>query len=367
MLSYRARLSSLKALLCTASILPVFALHALGQEWQPPEPSRDGKDWVQLKSGEWVRGSIDLFRDLEMEFDSDKLDDLRIDWDDIIAFRAPRDMTFVFTHERIVFGPATMRDGVISITTKEGIREFHRDELLSIIEGVPRERNFWSIESKLGITLRTGNTEQTDLMASLGIKREAARTRLSLDYKGDFSEVDNEQTANSHTGGLRLDLFISRRFFITPVSYEYYSDKFQNIEFRSTIGAGVGYYIFRSSDIDWSIGIGGGHRTTAFLSVEAGEDKRDGSGTVIPSSELEMDITDDIELKAAYRSMIGIPDAKSSTHHVSGSISIDIYKDFFDLDFSVSWDRVADPKAYEDGTLPKKDDLKMFFGFGIDI
>jgi hypothetical protein len=93
----------------------------------------------------------------------------------------------------------------------------------------------------------------------------------------------------------------------------------------------------------------------------------DRTGSIIPTTNLETDITKDIELEIEYRSMIGIPDPRSSTHHASGAISIDFYKDIFELTFSIVWDRVDNPKAYEDGTIPEKDDLKMVFGFGIDL
>ncbi len=348
-------------------LLFVTAFPAKAQEWHPEKPAKDKKDWVQLKSGEWLRGNIDLFRDLKMEFDSDELDDLKLDWEDIAAFRAPRNMTFVFTGQRVIFGPATMREGVIRITTEDGIREFERRDLLSIIEGVPKEINFWSAKANLGFTIRTGNTNQTDLSTRLMIKREATRSRVTLDYRGDFSEVNEVQTVNTHNGTLLFDLFISRKFYVTPFSYEYYSDRFKNIDYRSTIGAGVGYFFFRQSRIDWSVGLGGGYQVTTFLSVEEGEDTKDRTGSLIPTTKLEADITKDIELEIEYKSMIGIPDPKSSTHHASGFISIDFYKDIFELTFSVVWDRVDNPKAYEDGTVPEKDDLKMVFGFGIDL
>jgi len=348
-------------------LLFVRALPVEAQEWYPEEPAKGKKDWVQLKSGEWLRGNIDLFRDLKMEFDSDELDDLKLDWEDIAAFRAPRNMTFVFTGQRVIFGPATMRDGVIRITTEDGIREFKRGDLLSIIEGTPKEINFWSAKVNLGVTARTGNTNQTDFSTRLMIKREATRSRFTLDYRGDFSEVNEEQTANSNKGTLLFDLFISRKFYVTPFSYEYYSDKFKNIDYRSTIGAGVGYFFFRQSRIDWSVGLGGGYQVTTHLSVEEGEDTMNRTGSIIPTTNLETDITKDIELEIEYRSMIGIPDPRSSTHHASGAISIDFYKDIFELTFSIVWDRVDNPKAYEDGTIPEKDDLKMVFGFGIDL
>ena len=85
------------AVVC-AVLLSAFELQA--QEWHPTAPERDSKDWVRLNSGEWIHGKIELIRDLSMEFDSDDLDDLVIDWSDIAAFRSPRILTYTFADER---------------------------------------------------------------------------------------------------------------------------------------------------------------------------------------------------------------------------------------------------------------------------
>ena len=335
--------------------------------WHPHGPEKDMKDWVQLKSGEWLRGEIELFRDLKMDFDSDELDDLQLDWDDIIAFRTPREMTFVFSRDRVYTGSASMRDGMIRINTAGGVREVHRRELLSVIEGSPRERNFWSVKANIGYTQRTGNTEQIDLATRIFVKREAVSSRLSLDSRGDYSENSGTETINKHQLSVRADLFISRKVYVTPASYEYYTDKFQNIDYRNTVGAGMGYFFFRRKDIEWSVGMGGGYQVTVPLSIEAGEDPKEKTGAVIPSSDLEWDITDDIELDISYSSRLGVPDIKNSTHHVAMDLSFDIYRDIFEITFTMVWDRVDSPTPFEDGTIPKKDDTRLVFGFGIDL
>jgi hypothetical protein len=353
-------------------ILPIIifvlvAVPVAAQEWHPIGPAKDEKDWVQLKSGEWVRGNMDLFRDLKMEFDSDELDDLVIDWDDIISFRFPRNMTFVFEDQQVYSGSASMKDGVIRINTFAGPIEMPRKKLLSIIEGEPRELNFWSANASLGWNQRTGNTNQIDISTRLGIKREATRSRTAIDHRASFSEVADTQTVNNQRGTLILDLFISRKLFITAASYEFYSDKFQNIDYRNTIGAGVGYYIFRQSRIDWAVSLGGGYQVTEFISVTEGDDTNQKSGSVIPSTEVDWDITGDIELNMKYNSRLGVPDIKTSTHHAEADLSIDIYKDIFEITFSFVWDRVDNPQPFEDGTVPEKDDVKLIFGFGIEL
>jgi hypothetical protein len=339
----------------------------LTQEWHPPEPAANEKDWVQLSSGEWVRGTIDLFRDLKMEFDSNDLDDLVIDWADIAAFRSPRVLTFAFTGERTATGTSSMKDGVILVTTDTGIQEYPRRDLLSIIEGSPREINFWSAKASIGITARAGNTDQEDANTMVRIKREAIRSRLNLYYQGNFGDVNGERTVENHRANLDMNFFISRQIYVTPLAIEYYADKFQNIDYRYTIGAGGGYYLFRQGNIDWSLGLGGGYQATDFISVEAGQDQKEETGTVIPSTLLETDITSDIELDFDYMANIGVPDPKKSTHHLTALLTVDFFRDIFELSLSFTWDRVENPVAREDGTVPDRDDFRTAFGFAVDL
>jgi hypothetical protein len=355
------------AICCGVTFIAAAALPARTQEWHPSGPEKDMKDWVKLKSGEWLRGKMELFRDLKMEFDSDELNDLILDWEDITAFRFPREMTFVFDEIGVFTGSASMVDGMIRINAVDGPVDRPRSALLSIIEGTLRERNFWSTKVNVGYTQRTGNTDQIDLVGDLLLKRDATRSRTSLQYRGDFSEVNGSQTVNSHKVNFDLDLYISLKFFITLVSLEYYTDKFQNIDSRNAAGAGVGYFIFRRSKLELSVGAGGAYQSTLYLSVEEGEDIRAKTGAVIPTVNLEWDITKKIEWDFEYNSRIGVPDIKTSSHHIASGVSIDFYKDIFEVTFSVLWDRVDNPQAYSDGTVPEKDDLKLVFGFGIDL
>jgi len=60
--------------------------------WHPPGVGKDGADWVQLKSGEWLRGDIKYIQQKEVEFDSDEIDQQTLKL---------KDVSQVFTAHRI--------------------------------------------------------------------------------------------------------------------------------------------------------------------------------------------------------------------------------------------------------------------------
>ena len=220
-------------------LLAIGTVRCLAQDstWKPPLPNPKAKDWVQLKSGEWLKGDVKYLVDDSFVFDSKELDELTLDWEDIKEIRSPRILTYYFEKIGTFVGTAVMKDSVLSIRIGEDVRSFPRSKLLSIIEGEPTELNFWSGKIQAGLTLRSGNTDQDDFSALLFLRRQTPRTRLDINYTGNYGSVDSVQTINNHDGTAKFDLLIASGFFVTPGSANLYANKFQNIGLRATVGA----------------------------------------------------------------------------------------------------------------------------------
>ncbi len=52
-------------------------------ESEAPEPLSGDFDWVQFKNGEWLKGEIKDLQDDSFTFDSDEMDELSLDFDDV--------------------------------------------------------------------------------------------------------------------------------------------------------------------------------------------------------------------------------------------------------------------------------------------
>ncbi len=83
MISHRAH--PLKCLLSLVVLAHVFfASSAMAEDdmdaWRPKAIEHD---WIQLTSGKWLSGTILSMYDDTLEFDSEKLKILSIDWDDV--------------------------------------------------------------------------------------------------------------------------------------------------------------------------------------------------------------------------------------------------------------------------------------------
>jgi len=340
---------------------------ATAEPWQPPEPDENGWDWIRLNSGEWLGGELELLRDRELEFDSDELDMLKLDWTDVAELRSPRILTYRFDDLGNFTGPAVMRGDTVAIGTVTGVHRLPRAELLLIMQGHLRERNYWSAKASVGIVTRSGNTDQGDYNSTLRVRRLTPRSRGLFDYAGNYGEVQGVETINNHNLSAGFDVLVSAGFFLTPLSVNFLRDPFTNIDLKSTVGGGVGYVIARDGTLDWSVGVGGGYQSTDYTSVPAGEDMRNETGTVTANTDVEWDLTDDLELLFDYNLQMGVPEVSNAYHHARLTLSFDILGDIIDLDLSLVWDRVESPQQDADGNVPVRDDLRTTIGIGLDI
>jgi hypothetical protein len=330
-----------------------------------PLPLGDGPDWIRLTSGEWLKGDIDRMRNESLEFDSDELDDLNLDWGDISGIITVREQTLLFEDRIVVTGTLAIRDDVVKVRVGDEVKTYDRETLLGIIPGRQTELNYWSGKLSAGLSARSGNTDQTDISALARLTRETAATRSAFRYNGAFGELDGVTSINNHRALLRFDYFVYPRFYVTPFSIEGYKDELQNIDIRITPWAGVGYEIFDRGPFKWDAGVGVGYQYTEFTTTVT-DDRFQGEVVTIFTTSFESDLTQKIEWDGEYKLQLGVPDTTKSNHHLLTTLSFDLIWDL-DFDVTVVWDRVETPVREADGTLPERNDFTFTAGIGWDF
>jgi putative salt-induced outer membrane protein YdiY len=328
--------------------------------WAPPAPSDTEYDWIQLTSGEWLKGDFERLRDRKVYFDSDELEEQDFDFSDVAAFRLPRPHSFRVESRQVVRGSAEMRDGVVRVETESGVVELQRDELVSIVQGKGRERERWSTLLSLGVALRRGNTDQSDLTGLIQVRRESVLTRWGIDYNGVISTVNNSKTANSHRVFSGFDVFLTSRFYLTVPFFEFFSDEFQNIDQRYTPGAGLGYELVRRPWVEWDVTSGTAYQRTIYSNGG-----NDGDLAVLAGTEVDFDF-DLLDWDNLYRLQIVPTDLGKTSQHFESVAAFDIWGPF-DLDVSFIWDRITRPQPDADGNRPNSDDLRLSVGVGLDF
>ena len=359
---------------CLAALYSTSALSTETTQVQPiaqeqtltPEqlyPPVDAKyDWLQLTSLELLKGEIKNLYDDKLEFESDELDTVFIDWEDVKVLQSSRIVSIGFTDLSTKTGRLLVENGKSYINGEE----FDNADIMTIIAGDQSESNYWSSKITLGVNFRSGNTDQIDYSALAKTARRTTESRFNLDYIGNYSKTDGESRINNHRINSNFDWFISKQFYVRPIFAEVYKDPFANIEYRATVGSGLGYNIIDNSKTEWSVSGGPAYTYTRFDEVKAGEAEDDGSTAVVVETVFDTEVTSDIDFNTLYRVKYGNEKSGGYTHHAIATLEIELTS-MFDLDLSVVWDHINKPQPDANGFIPKQDDYQFIIGFGIDI
>jgi putative salt-induced outer membrane protein YdiY len=328
--------------------------------WVPPE---DSFDWIQLNTGEWLKGRIKAMQERQIEFFSEKLSDITFDWKDIRQVRSPRTIDVLFVDGKKVSGPVTVTPEQVAVG---GAAPYAvpRDQLQSLTPGGSKERDYWSADLSLGLALQTGNTKSVQYNAQVDLQRRTPATRLSLDYIGNISTFNDVENANNHRVNTEFDLWLSRRFYLVLPSAEYYTDPFQNLSHRVTAGGGIGYDIIDRRRLEWNITTGPAYQYAWFESAEPGNPTEKGTAALTFGSRFKWDITPRIKWILEYRGQYTSREVGETTHHGQSTLSLDLNKRLT-LDVSGIWDRISDPKVGANGVQPKPDDFRLVVGLGV--
>ncbi|MGB3051158.1 MAG: DUF481 domain-containing protein [Polyangiales bacterium] len=326
----------------------------------------DTHDWLRLTSGEWLKGEVHWMREKDIEFDSDKLDLLKFSWSKVSELHSPRVNTYVFEGKIDVAGRAVVTKEKVIIETIDGVVSYPRDQLLAILEGAQRERNWWSTRLSVGFTANAGNTNQGQLNAHWDLARADPLTRSQMSYDGSFAYSNGEQNVNRHLGSVDVTVYYSRRLFFTPASAQFLNDRFQNLKLRATPAAGVGVHLFDTKKVEWDLGGALGYQYIRFLSTAAGVENPQSDGFVGVRTYADFDFTDDVELIIEWTTNVVYTQIGLTNHVGRTTFSVEI-TDIFDFETTFKFFRTERPPPRSDGTVPEKNDYQLIVGLALEI
>ena len=330
--------------------------------WQPPSFDVQQWDWIQLDTGEWVKGRIKVLHEESVEIDSDHFDLISIDWEDVAYIRTGRVMSVLLDGGEVILGRLTTERGNLLV----GGEPVEFPQVVGIASASPREFDLWTADISVGLNFRSGNVEQKDLNTKVSLKRRTVKNNTKMSYTGNYSESDSEQLANNHTASLTHDYRISHKWFFRPIQAEYYRDPFQNREAEWTVGFGAGYQIFDTPKLDWTVSAGPGYQRTEYVDVAPGEDRTVSTPALLLGTYYDQDITDNIDFQIDYQVTLTEEDAGRAKHDFYMALDVDLTSRL-DLRLAGTWKRIESPQPDSDGITPEKDDFTVTLGLALEI
>ena len=330
----------------------------------------DTFDWVQMSSGEWVKGNIKRMRDESIEFDSDDLGMLYLDFGDVLIVHSPQTNTYVFDNRVSATGPAVIMEDVIIVQTDEGTKTFPRSELESIVEG-ERERDWWSMKLRFGLQLNRGNTDQLTYNIDFNTKREDRLTLLDLNYNASFGRTDGVQNVKRHLGEGLFQVFLGSRWWVTPLFGQLFNDTFQAIQFRASPAAGAGVHLIDKPKVKWDFQTGVGYQFLRYTSEADPTLENPQHDAFIPLfTYWDFDITGDIDLTLSWLTNLVVTTIGNTNHTGKADLAIELTS-VLDLDIAFLFLRTeqpAQPAVTDPPATPvEKNDYQLIVGISLEL
>jgi len=332
-----------------------------------------------MRTGETFGGNFHGVHDGTLKINSDEVGDMELNFAWVWEFYSQTPVAVVTVDHQSHVGLAEMTDNAtMTIHTADGDITIPKSEVLSINAGGGSELSNWYFKYNLGFDLSDATVNQFTLTSFTRIARDDEYTRLTLNHDlnygltQDAAGVETE-TANNMWGLGKFDYFVSQLFYITIASVNVGYDLLQNISFRLTPGAGIGWHILDGGP-DFDVEITGAYQYTGFQTVLAGEDSEVQGGGGGYRLYFDWDIIKGgLGITLEHRGFIIYAPISSSTNDFSQStfrtqaiVDIDITQ-VFDFDVIFTWDRVLEPPTAADGTIPQADTFTLSVALGLEL
>jgi len=315
-----------------------------------------------LTSGEWLKGELKWIREHKLEFDSSELDVIRFDWEDVLIVRSPRDNNCIYGDQQQVTGTLLIQDGKVTC----GSKSFSREDLQAIVPGDRSEGSYWSGTASLGFAAVSGNTDSSNLTTHVEVTRDDAKSVLQTSYTGNFGKLEGDTNQSNHRIGSGYYKDVTSRLFLVVPAFEWFKDRFKNIDNRLILSAGLGMRIVDNPRTMWATSATAGWRRTSFVSVAEGMELTEDKGDLNLGSRLEHEIAKDTDLTLTYSFQMAFDDTADNLHDFSAIFTTELIGPF-DFDVAFHWDRVNKPVEDADGITPEKDDYRTSVGVSMDF
>lgn len=322
----------------------------------------DGADWVRLTSGEWLKGKVLGLRRNQLRFKSAVLKEATIPWSKVAELHSRRTVTILLDGREPASGVLSVR-GEQAELDGASKQVFDRRDLLIVLPGQDQSTDRWSGKLSWSLTKASGNTSRLESSLLGKLTYETANTRGEANYTGTQSEASSIKTSDQTRADGRYDVFVSDRLFLTPLSFEYFRDPFQNIEQRITPSAGLGYEFFQRGGVELNINLSAGWQRTELVSLQPGRSNATEEATGVFGTQLDWDLSDSVDLEFQYEVQANIERVTDYNHKMRATVSVDLW-DNLDLDISAFWNRTSKPEQLASGAMPDPDDYRLTIGLG---
>lgn len=216
-------------------------------------------DQVVLKNGDRVVGSIIKKDGKNLTIKTDQFGMVTTSWDQVVSLQVDKPVNVVLSDGRTVQGTIATTNGKVEVTTKDAKLSLEPAEVATIRNDdeqkaydrlqKPGWGDLWTGSGNVGFAGTIGNARTLTFTTAINAARITNTDKLSVYFNAikasAFANGHNANTAQAVRGGLGYDHNLTPRLFLNTFNdYEY--DKFQDLDLRFVVGAGLGFHAVKT-------------------------------------------------------------------------------------------------------------------------
>jgi putative salt-induced outer membrane protein YdiY len=197
-------------------------------------------DEVSLKNGDRVTGEVVKMGDGSLTLKTTYGGEIKIDWKEIQGLTSAGPLALQLRDGSVLRGRVSSPAPNQIVVTGEPFGSTTAMSFADIQAITPPPPITYTGTFNFGGNITDGNTKTTALNASARFTARAERQRFGLEAKYNYGEVNSLISTRNSLLGLNYDYFVTKRVYTTVFTL-LEQDTFQDLNLRSTAGAGLGY------------------------------------------------------------------------------------------------------------------------------
>jgi putative salt-induced outer membrane protein YdiY len=203
-------------------------------------PATASADEVMLKNGDRLTGDIVKMSDGSLVLKTPYAGEVKIDWKEVQGITSKAPVKVQTLDDSVLQGVVTSPSTDQIVVTGEQFGPTRAIPLTNIKAINPPPLVTYSGAFNLGGVVAKGNSDSKAINSSLIYSLRADRHRFGVEGKYNYGEQSGKLNVRNSLGQLSYDVFITKRAFFNMFAL-FEQDTFQDLNLRSSFGAGPGY------------------------------------------------------------------------------------------------------------------------------
>jgi putative salt-induced outer membrane protein YdiY len=214
-------------------------------------------DELHLLNGDVITGQLIRMEENQLFFKTTYAGEIKVNWSEVINLITDGPIEVILIDGKVVLGISQRASVNIMQLETEKLEAPSNFKLSEVTAINPMKKPIVKITARInaGLTQERGNTDTDDFSLDGEFNARSEKNRYTLWGELDKEKSKGDTTVENWLAFGRYSYFLTHKWFLYAQGI-FEHDKFEDLDLRSTLGAGPGYQFFESEALNLSVSAG---------------------------------------------------------------------------------------------------------------